>query len=361
MPLLTVSTSPHIDRSFQIGLAVVVLFAAGEFWSVAYYYLRRSGAPMARSAAVSAPVTPAPAPLRSSPRTAAQPAIAPSPAPSAVDQLLEQAKGFRAQGDMTNALSRLHQAAEAEPSNAAILQEMALAYDQLQSVGRANETWQKIQDLGPAAGPAYSMAVARLKTGPAPAGSTAAASAAPTAPAEIVPSRTAEPPATDQVFTIADAKVTEEPDPDAETNLTLRIAVKKQTNAMVDHTKVKIQVFFYDLVNDKDPKLTDADVTYDWETRNHDWAGPDPEVLRVSYLRPKSKSPSSDAALAATAASINPGRKGKPAPLLAATDGGKRQYLGYIVRVFYHDHLQAERAEPGQLLKLFPFSPGGSQ
>ncbi|MGH8101489.1 MAG: hypothetical protein ACREIW_09335, partial [Chthoniobacterales bacterium] len=92
-----------------------------------------------------------------------------------------------------------------------------------------------------------------------------------------------------------------------------------------------------------------------------DWAGPDPEVLRVSYLRPKSKSPSSDAALAATAASINPGRKGKPAPLLAATDGGKRQYLGYIVRVFYHDHLQAERAEPAQLLKRFPFSPGGSQ
>jgi hypothetical protein len=278
-----------------------------------------------------------------------------------VDQLLEQAKGFRAQGDMTNALSRLHQAAETEPSNATVLQEMALAYDQLQSIDRANKTWRKIQDLGPAAGRAYNMAVARLKTGPRAAEATAAASAAPTAPTEIVPPQTAESPAADQVFTIADAKVTEEPDPDADTNLTMRVAVKKQTNAVVDHTKVKIQVFFYDLVNDKEPKLTDADVTYDWETRNHDWSGPDPEVLRVSYLRPKSKSPSSDAALAAAAASINPGRKGKPATPLAANDGGKRQYLGYIVRVFYHDHLQAERAEPRRLLKLFPLSPGDSQ
>ena len=361
MPILTVSPSPHIDRSFQIGLAVVVLFAAAEFWSVAYYYLRRSGAPMVRSAAVSVLATPAPASLPSSPRTAAQPTIAPSPAPSAVDQLLQQAKGFRAQGDMTNALSRLHQAAEAEPNNATVLQEMALAYDQLQSVDRANNTWRKIQDLGPAAGPAYNMAVARLRTGPPAAGATAPASAAPTAPTEIVPPETAEPAAADQVFTIADTKVTEEPDPDADTNLTLRVAIRKQTTGAVDHTKVKIQVFFYDLVNDKEVKLTDADVNPEWETRNHDWSGPDPEVLRVSYLRPKSKSPSSDAALAAAAASINPGRKGKPAAPLAANDSGKRQYLGYIVRVFYHDHLQAERAEPRRLLKLFPLSSVDSQ
>jgi len=360
MPILTISTSPQIERSFQIGLAVVVLFAAGEFSSVAYYFLRRSGASMARSAMVTAPATPAPS-LRSSPRTAGQPAIAPSPVLSAVDQLLQQAKEFRAQGDMTNALSRLHQAAEAEPSNATVLQEMALAYDQLQSVDRANQTWRKIQDLGPAAGPAYNMALARLQTGPSATGATTAASAAPTAPTEIVPQQTAEPPAPDQVFTIADATVTEQADPDADTNLTLRVAIKKQTSGVVDHTKVKIQVFFYDLVNDKDIKLTNADVNPEWETRNHDWAGPDPEVLRVNYLRPKSKSPSSDEALAAAAASINPSRKGKPATPLPANDSGKRQYLGYIVRVFYHDHLQAERAEPQRLLKLFPLSPADSQ
>ena len=65
--------------------------------------------------------------------------------------------------------------------------------------------------------------------------------------------------------------------------------------------------------------------------------------------------------LAAAAASINPGRKGKPAAPSAATDGGKREYLGYIVRVFYHEHLQAEKADPKRLLQLFPVSPGTSQ
>ena len=44
---------------------------------------------------------------------------------------------------------------------------------------------------------------------------------------------------------------------------------------------------FYDTVGDKDVKLTDADVNYEWLTPTHDWAGPDPEVLSVSYLRPK--------------------------------------------------------------------------
>lgn len=354
MRILTASTSPHVDHSFRIGLAAIVLFAAAEFSSVAYYYLRQLRAPVTRSTAAPAMATPAPTPLNSSTLAAPPPAITPSRALSAADQLLQQAKTFRAQGDMTNALSRLHQAAEAEPNNPTVLQEMALAYEQLQSVDRASETWRKIQDLGPSAGPPYDMAVARLKTAVPMATATAAASAA-------SPPQTAESASAGPLFAIADAKVTEEPDPDADTNLTLRIAIKKQTSAVIDHTKVKIQVFFYDLVNDKEIKLTDADVNPEWETRNHDWAGSDPEVLRVSYLRPKSKSSSSDAALAAAAASINPGRKGKPATPGPASDSGKRQYFGYMVRVFYHDHLQAEKADPKRLLRLFPVSPGGSQ
>jgi hypothetical protein len=46
-------------------------------------------------------------------------------------------------------------------------------------------------------------------------------------------------------------------------------------------------VEFYDTVGDKDVKLTDADVNYEWLTPKHDWADANPEVLSVSYLRPK--------------------------------------------------------------------------
>ena len=118
-------------------------------------------------------------------------------------------------------------------------------------------------------------------------------------------------------------------------------------------------MYFYDTVDDKDIKLTDAEVTYEWLTPNHDWAGSDPEMLAVTYTRPKSNVLSPEAALSAAAAAVNPGKKSpasKPGPAKAG-ESGRRKYLGYIVRVYYHNQLQAVRADPARLLKLYPPSP----
>ncbi len=261
---------------------------------------------------------------------------------------------------MTNALARLHEAADREPKNPKVLVEMAKTYEVMQLYDRSGETWRKVRDLGPSIGSSYDLAVARLKTGaPTPAPITAP-SVAPAVRAESAPPRATEASPSGSVFTISQVKASEEPDPDAETNLTLRISVRKQPDVVIDHTKVKIQVFFYDTVNDKDIKLTDAEVNYEWVTPNHDWASPDPEILAVTYLRPKNKVASSDAALTAAAASVNPGRKAKPVNASPPADAGSRHYLGYIVRVYYHDELQAVKADPKKLLKLFPASTPGS-
>src|SRR6202022_3760002 len=144
-----------------------------------------------------------------------------------------------------------------------------------------------------------------------------------------------------------------------------RIGVKKRPNAAIDHTKGKIQVYFYDTVDDKDVKLTNAEVTYEWLTPNHDWAGSDPEMLAVTYTRPKSNVLSPEAALSAAAAAVNPGKKSpvsKPGPAKAGERGRlqflqstiqpERKYLGYIVRVYYDNQVQAVRADPTRLLKL---------
>ena len=147
---------------------------------------------------------------------------------------------------------------------------------------------------------------------------------------------------------------TDTPDPEAETNMKLKISVKARPGAPIDHTKVKIQVFFYDTV------LTDADVSYEWLTPNHDWKETNPEVLAVTYLRAKNKTVSADAALADAAASVTPtaaNRKKAPPkkdPAADLGDGGQRKYLGYIVRIYYNDQLQAVRADPTRLLNLFP-------
>jgi hypothetical protein len=161
------------------------------------------------------------------------------------------------------------------------------------------------------------------------------------------------------ILSISEVKTTEAPDPDADTSLMLEIGIKKEANATVDHTKVKIQVFFYDTVDDRDVKLTDADVNYEWLTPKHDWTETNPEILSVSYLRPKTKLGSSEAALSEAAATVRPPQKGRAAKMSSSVQG-QRRYLGYRILVYYDDKLQAVQAEPARLLQLFPPSESGS-
>ena len=154
------------------------------------------------------------------------------------------------------------------------------------------------------------------------------------------------------VMGITEVKAAETPDPDAETNLALRIGIKKQPGATVNHTKVKILVEFYDTVGEKDVKLTDADVNYEWLTPNHDWTDANPEVLSVSYVRPKTGVGLPESSLSDAAATIRPGQKGRGVKG-SAGDGGKRKYLGYRIRIYYDDKLQAVQAEPSRLVTTF--------
>ena len=122
---------------------------------------------------------------------------------------------------------------------------------------------------------------------------------------------------------------------------------------------MKIFVRFYDTVGDKDIKLTDADVNYEWLTPKHDWTETNPEVLSVRYVRAKTAAASSDSSLAEAAATVRPGRKNRSTKGSAA-DSGQRKYLGYIIQVYYGDELQAVQAEPSRLLQLFPPSKSTS-
>jgi hypothetical protein len=163
-------------------------------------------------------------------------------------------------------------------------------------------------------------------------------------------------------FGITEVTPTQTNDPDADMHLILRVAVKKRPDATIDYTKVKIQVFFYDTAdNNQRVVLTDAEVNYEWLTPNHNWTESNPEVLAVTYLRPKKDALTSDAALTAAASEVQPpvpGKKNRPTKAPASSneslETGPRKYLGYIVRVYYKDQLQAVRAEPNRLLNLFP-------
>jgi hypothetical protein len=310
-------------------------------------------------------VVPTPQPQAAPPSTSAPSSVAqttPSNAAlSVAEHLLKEATLLRERGDTTNALARLQDASERDPQNANVLAEMAMIYESIQLFDRSNETWRKIHAIGPSAGAFYELADMKLKLGAgpvAPSSATAGPGFAGVSPLDAGTTRaTADGIPDGSTFGITEAAVTENPDPEAEANLTLKVGVKVKANTLVDHTKVKIQVYFYDSIDDSAvPVLTDANVNYEWLTPNHDWKSTDTEMLAVSYLRLKGGAVLSDSALAEAAAAVTPPVGGRKAGTAKKAPGksGTRKYAGYQIRVYYNDQLQDVRAEPTKLLNFYP-------
>ena len=359
------------DKSFKIALIAVAVLGVCELLVVVLHLGRTR---LARKAAETpamtvtqpaapAPTVAAPTAVEPTPAVTSEVAAAPQTTPSSAvlsvaENLLKEASLLRERGDTTNALARLTDASERDPKNANVLAEMAMIYESMQLFDRSNSTWQKIRDFGPSAGALYELAELKLKVGAA--GPPAAVAAGPgfagVAPLDAGMARSSADAIPDgSTFGITEAAVTQNPDPDAQTNLTLKVSVKVRSNVLVDHTKVKIQVFFYDsLENDNKYALTDAEVNYEWLTPNHDWKNTNPEILAVSYMRLKS-GVMSDAALAEAAANVTPPGSGRRASATKKSgDAATRKYGGYQVRVYYNDQLQDVRAEPTRLLNLYP-------
>jgi hypothetical protein len=361
MASLSFVSGSRTDKSFQVGLVLVILFAVAEFFAASFHYISRMR-PAQTAVAPRVVAAPLPSAAPSAPRVAlavASPSAALTPPTSVASEAERLLKQAQAEKDTTSRLARLQSASERDPKNAELLAEIATTYELIQNVDKSSDTWRRVHDIGPSTGPLYELADMKLKTGvPAAPGSATGSALDAGKPASALDATSvrssAEGIPTGSTLGITEVTASETPDPDSETNLMLRIAVKKRPNAVIDHTKVKIQVFFYDTVGDNDIKLTDADVSYEWLTPNHDWADSNSETLAVTYIRPKSKAKSAEADLAAAAAAINPAKKGKPVKASPPPEGGSRKYLGYIVRVYYNDQLQDKRAEPTRLLTLFP-------
>jgi tetratricopeptide (TPR) repeat protein len=364
------SRAIRVDPSFHVGLGLIVILAVIEVFFATSYYVGRAraarvsaqaiAATIARPAAPAVPLqTPAPAPVQPAVSTAA--AVS-TPSPSLVDQLLREGIELRDRGDTTNALARLQEALDSEPNNTAVLEEMAKTYESMQLLDRANEIWRKLQEMGPSVGAAYELAAQRLKMGvpaPEPVDSGIANSSADATENKETEHRDIGGNPEGPVMGITQVKTTDTSDPDTEKNMALQIGIKKQPGTTIDHDKVRIFVKFYDTVGDKDIKLTDADVNYEWLTPKHDWTETNPEVLSVKYIRPKTSGAASESSLSEVAATVRPGQKGRGAKGSTA-DSGRRKYLGYIIQVYYDDELQAVQAEPSRLLQLFPPSKGTS-
>ncbi|HEX4668010.1 MAG TPA: tetratricopeptide repeat protein [Chthoniobacterales bacterium] len=365
MNAVSLSRLSRTEKTFSVSVALLGAVAAAQILAALYLYTRQmeTGPISPKRKAVEERLFQAP---KVAPRPSAGPIKVPAvagvppatvervetPPKSVPETLLRVAKGFRERGDTANAIAKLRQATALDPGNAEILAELALTYESMQLFDRSNEVWRRLQSLGPAAGPLYELADVKLRVGaPANAGAPAA-SGAPGASAESadIPEGSA--------FGISQVSLKRLEDPEAQTKLLLRVGVKVRPGIEIDHTKVKIQVFFYDMVNNSQVVLTDADVSYEWVTPGHNWADTGNEVLDVTYLRPKSPPPGSVPAAevpdSVEKAKLSDRKPEEAAEMLPTSESGPHEYLGYIVRVYYKDQLQAVRADPTRLLNLFP-------
>jgi serine/threonine protein kinase/tetratricopeptide (TPR) repeat protein len=127
------------------------------------------------------------------------------------------------------------------------------------------------------------------------------------------------------ILAITDTTLSEINDPNAQTHLSLKIGVKPRPGTPNGHV-VRIVVSFYDLTKDNKMNPTDARVGYDWLTPTNDWADATPKFLVATYVRPKAQRPSTN----------------------------ERRYGGFVVRVYFDGQLQDSRANPTDLLTLFP-------
>src|SRR5947207_1464689 len=353
MPVLAASSSPS-DRTYSVAIGVILVFGALEILAIAIHFGAEYRAEHATlqslkepAASTSAKPTPPPLPV--------QPDAPSSAAFSASERLLKEANVLRERGDTANALARLQDASQRDPKNPQVLAEMAAIYESIQLFDRSNETWRKIQDLGPAAGPLYELADMKLRVGAA------------ATPAAGVPMDTAGKPLDAEglpegsVFGVTSIETEQIPDSEAETNLRLKIEIKKRQGVAIDHSKLRIMVLFYDSVDNDKVVATDADVNYEWMNPKHDWVESNPETLIVTYLPSKTHAISSETALSAAAAAVTPGKnsprpkkRGEPAPGTDSSDSGRRKYLGYVIRILYDDKLQTVRAEPARLVNDAP-------
>ncbi len=262
-----------------------------------------------------APVAPV-APV-GTPSSVAEPAPVPpetpvDPFPIADERVrffLGSALASREQGDMKAALTQLRAANDLLPNHPRLLYELASTYEAMTLPAKASPVWDQLSALGETAGMYFKLAQARFEQG------------------DTRPPREVDTP-------LRLGKILEraEQAPGGGEAVTLRIPVQALDGATIDPGRVSVVTQFYD-------EMAGEIVETDALTENHRWLSgefPTWTTNSVEFLD-------------------QPYRRFGPAEAGLA-DG--RRYHGYVVKLYYDDHLQdvvakpaplaSRRAEPGE-------------
>lgn len=232
-------------------------------------------------------------------------------------ELIEQGKLLRNSGDTAGALVKFREASALEPANAQAIAEQAYTFEKMSLYDKAGEQWRRVLAFGESAGVLYSAAKTKL---------------------DMVKSetmrgmspRTSEGPRAipeGKMLGVGAPSMHEEADPLSAKKFTLSVPIMAREGQSVSVKDMKVFVLFYDRLNGRDFAGTAANVSNRWADPPADWADGN-ETLEVSYDLPP-----------------NEGRS------------ERREYYGYVVRLYYQNQLQDTYAEPAALNQKFPAAP----
>ncbi len=238
---------------------------------------------------------------------------------------VQLARSARSKGDTEFALNALREALALVPDNAEVLAEMATTYEIMGLFDKSASSWQQILDLdAEKAGIYRAIASEKLARGVGDETALDERSVAETADQYLAPFRE------NALVRIDGITAEERLNEDGATSVDMIIPLRAAGGALdLEIRDVKIQVYFYDLLDDQNVVLTNAVVSSEWQTPPPDWRDDGVERLIVSYQQ-------------------------TPLELSTEDNRERREYLGYIVRIYYKGQLQDAASEPSRLMELYP-------
>jgi hypothetical protein len=124
----------------------------------------------------------------------------------------------------------------------------------------------------------------------------------------------------DHVIAITEIGSTETRGRNGQKNVAVKIGVAPRPKTKKG--EVEIRVLFFDVTPGGEMRPTEAEVNYEWLTRNRDWTDPSPKYLVATYLGAGSSLKSAE----------------------------RLRYGGFVVRIYFDGQLQAETSEPKELV-----------
>jgi tetratricopeptide (TPR) repeat protein len=229
---------------------------------------------------------------------------------SQILDLNEKAREMRRQNQIVEAEKLLHQALDLDPKHASTLIQLATLEEYQGSIAKALEYWQRLLDSTTPNDSNYDLAHNRVMILQARLDQERQAHER-----ENLILRPVRKFYIDRIISMPDII----PPRPAEVQFDFLIKTNQEN---LDSGKMRIQVFFYDKINGND--LIPARIEAHFLDPKPKWQLGIPETLRVKYI---------------------------------GTSDPTRSYFGYLIRLIYNDEVQDERAEPFELLNLFPYAP----